>query len=93
MATKGLSDNAKQIFYFVKDAADKGINITAADIANGLDMGVRSVNAIINFTFSKNGVMGREEAIVEGEDGKNKTIKFIKLLDRNFDPEYVPEAE
>jgi len=102
----GLSDNAKSIFYLVKEANEKGMDVTSANIAEKLGLGVKSVDAIITFTFGNKkdretkeiirpAIMEREkfEVEYETEDGKTKkkTISYIRLVDKNFDPEAVPE--
>ncbi len=98
---KGLSDNAKKVFYLVKEAKELGMDVTAADIANKLDIPVKSVNPIITFTFGvkkdrktgeviRDAVMSREEVKTTDEEGKEVKVKYIRLIDDSFDPEYVP---
>ncbi len=97
----GLNENAKKIFYLVKEAKELGKDVTAADIANKIDSTVQSVNAVITFTFGqkkdrktgevvREAVMAREEATVADAEGKEKKVKYIRLIDDSFDPEYVP---
>lgn len=54
--------------------------MTAADVAEALGLDARSVNG--SFTsFQKKGWGIREEAEIELEDGKHKTVKFLRLTD------------
>ena len=88
-----LKENSKLVFNFVK--ANEGENITAADIAEGTGLEVRSVNGIVTSAFQRKGLMARVPAEVELEDGSHKAVKFIVLTDegRNFDPEAKEDAE
>lgn len=88
-----LKENSKIVFNYVK--AHEGENITAADIAEGTGLEVRSVNGIVTSAFQRKGLMARVPAEVELEDGSHKAVKFIVLTDegRNFDPEAKEDAE
>lgn len=88
-----LKENSKLVFNFVK--AHEGENITAADIAEGTGLEVRSVNGIVTSAFQRKGLMARVPAEIELEDGSHKAVKFIVLTDegRNFDPETKEDAE
>ena len=88
-----LKENSKIVFNYVK--AHEGENITAADIAEGTGLEVRSVNGIVTSAFQRKGLMERVPAEVELEDGSHKAVKFIVLTDegRNFDPEAKEDAE
>lgn len=82
-----MSENSLKVFNYVK--AHEGENITAADIAEALDLAKRSVDGIITMAFAKKGLMARKEVEIELEDNSHKTVKFIVLTDegRSFDPE------
>lgn len=88
-----LKENSKIVFNYVK--AHEGENITAADIAEGTGLEVRSVNGIITSAFQRKGLMARVPAEIELADGSHKAVKFIVLTDegRNFDPEAKEDAE
>ena len=88
-----LKENSELVFNFVK--AHEGENITAADIAEGTGLEVRSVNGIVTSAFQRKGLMARVPAEIELEDGSHKAVKFIVLTDegRNFDPEAKEDAE
>lgn len=88
-----LKENSKIVFNYVK--AHEGENITAADIAEGTGLEVRSVNGIVTSAFQRKGLMARVPAEIELADGSHKAVKFIILTDegRNFDPEAKEDAE
>lgn len=88
-----LKENSKIVFNYVK--AHEGENITAADIAEGTGLEVRSVNGIVTSAFQRKGLMARVPAEIELADGSHKAVKFIVLTDegRNFDPEAKEDAE
>ena len=88
-----LKENSKLVYNYVLENGDK--NITAADIAEGTGLEVRSVNGIVTSAFQRKGLMARVPAEIELEDGSHKAVKFIVLTDegRNFDPEAKEDAE
>ena len=88
-----LKPNSKLVYDYVKANGDD--NITAADIAEGTGLPVRSVNGIVTSAFQRKGLMERIEAEVELEDGSHKKVKFIKLTaeGKAFNPDAEEEAE
>ena len=82
-----LKPNSKLVYDYVK--ANGANDITAADIAEGTGLPVRSVNGIVTSAFQRKGLMERIAAEVELEDGSHKSVKFIKLTAEGeaFDPE------
>ena len=88
-----LKPNSKLVYDYVKENGSS--NITAADIAEGTGLEVRSVNGIVTSAFQRKGLMARNAAEIELEDGSHKAVKFIVLTDegRNFDPEAKEDAE
>lgn len=88
-----LKENSKKVLEFVKANDEK--DITAADIAAGTGLEVRSVNGIVTSAFQRKGLMARIPAEIELEDGSHKSVKFIVLTDEGkaFDPEAEVEAE
>ena len=81
-----LKENSKKVLEFVK--ANDGKDITAADIAAGTGLEVRSVNGIVTSAFQRKGLMERVPAEVELPDGSHKAVKFIRLTEagKEFDP-------
>ena len=82
-----LKENSRKVLEYV--SAHDGENMTAADIAEGTGLEVKSVNGIVTSAFQKKGLMERTPAEVELEDGTHKAIKLVSLTDagRNFDPD------
>ena len=82
-----LKENSLKVLNYVK--AHNGENMTAADIAEGTGLEVRSVNGIVTSAFQRKGLMERIPAEVELEDGSHKSVKFIRLTEdgKAFDPE------
>lgn len=92
-----LKPNSKLVYEYVK--ANEDANITATDIAEGTQLGVKTVNGIVTSAFCKKELMERVEAEIEVEDAEgkvtHKAVKFIKLTDkgRAFDPDAEDKAE
>lgn len=87
-----LKENSRKVYDYV--LAHDGENMTAADIAEGTGLEVRSVNGIVTSAFQRKGLMERKPAEIELEDGSHKSVKFISLTDegRSFDPD-APEEK
>ena len=91
-----MNDNSKKVFNFVKE--HDGEDFTAQDIANAVDLSVRSVNGIITSAFQRHKDADKNEVplmvrvpaeIEDPETGLHKAIKLIQLTDagREFDPD------
>jgi DNA-binding MarR family transcriptional regulator len=83
-----LKENSLKVLNYVRE--HDGENMTAADIAEGTGLEVKSVNGIVTAAFQKKGLMERTPAEIEvTEDGKttHKAVKFISLTEagRAFD--------
>lgn len=85
MATTAMKPNTLAVFNFVRD--NDGADITAADIAEALNLEVKSVNGSLT-SFQKKELIVREEGEIELADNKHKQVKFIRLTDkgREYDP-------
>lgn len=92
-----MKENSLKVLEYVK--AHQSENITAADIAEGTGLEVRSVNGIVTSAFQRHTtvvdgekvpqpLMERVPAEVELPDGTHKAVKFIKLTadGEAFDP-------
>ena len=92
-----LKENSLKVLEYVK--AHDGENMTAADIAEGTGLEVRSVNGIITSAFQKKGLMVRTPAEIEVTDAEGKVshkeVKFVSLTDagKAFDPNAEETAE
>lgn len=84
-----LKPNSKLVYDYVKENGDS--NITAADIAEGTGLGVKSVNGIVTAAFQRKGLMERIPAEIQEEDGTHKPVKFIRLTAAGM--EFDPNAE
>ena len=87
-----LKENSRKVFDYVKE--HDGENMTAADIAEGTGLEVRSVNGIVTSAFQRKGLMERKPAEIELEDGSHRPVKFISLTEagKAFDPD-APEEK
>ena len=84
-----LKENSLKVLNYVREHGAE--NITAADIAEGTGLEVKSVNGIVTSAFQRKGLMERVPAEIELEDGSHKAVKFIKLTDAGM--EFDPNAE
>jgi len=86
-----LKPNSKKVFNYVKE--HDGENMTAADIAEGTGLEVKSVNGIVTSAFQKKGLMKRTPAEIELPDGTHKPVKLISLTEegKEFDPDASEE--
>ncbi len=93
-----LKENSRKVYDYVK--AHDGEDMTAADIAAGTGLEVKSVNGIVTSAFQRHTVLVGEEKVaqplmervpaeIQLEDGTHKAVKFIRLTDagREFNPE------
>lgn len=75
-----LKENSIKVLNYVRE--HQAENITAADIAEGTGLEVKSVNGIVTSAFQRKGLMERVEAEIEVTDGdkvSHKQVKFIRL--------------
>lgn len=88
-----MKENSLKVFNFLKE--NVGVNVTAADIAEALDLPKRSVDGIVTSALQRKGLAVRTPAEVEvvGEDGavSHKAVKFIALTEAGLD--FDPDAE
>lgn len=81
-----MKQATKDIFNYIK--AHDGEDFTAKDIAEALNMNVKSVNGSIT-AFQRKGYTERVEAEMELEDGTHEKVKLIRMTPdgRTFDPD------
>ena len=81
-----MKQATKDIFNYIK--AHDGEDFTAKDIAEALNMNVKSVNGSIT-AFQRKGYTERVEAEQELEDGNHEKVKLIRMTPegRAFDPD------
>ena len=81
-----MKQATKDVFNYIKD--HDGEDFTAKDIAEALDMNVKSVNGSIT-SFQRKGYVERVEAEMELADGTHEKVKLIRMTPdgRAFDPD------
>jgi Mn-dependent DtxR family transcriptional regulator len=76
-----MSENSRKVLDFLK--ANDGVKLTAADIAEALDLQKRSVDGIVTSALQRKGLAVRTPAEVEVADESgnvtHKPVKFISL--------------
>lgn len=82
-----MKENSKKVFNYLKSI--NGQNVTAADVAETLNLEKRSVDGIFTSAIQRKGLGIRVPAEVELEDGSHKTVKFLQLTEAGmaFDPD------
>lgn len=88
-----MSENSKKVLNYLKE--NKGVDLTAADVAAALGLEKRSVDGAFTSAIQRKGYGVRVPAEVELEDGTHKAIKLLQLTDAGmaFDPDAVEAAE
>lgn len=81
-----MKENSVKVLNYLKGI--NGADVTAADVAEALDLPKKSVDGIFTSAIQRKGLGVREIAEVELEDGTHKQVKFLKLTDAgmSFDP-------
>lgn len=82
-----MKDNSKRVLNYLKK--HNGEDLTAVDVAEALDLEVRSVNGIFTSAIQRKGLGVRVPAEVEQPDGTHKPVKFLTLTEAGmaFDPD------
>ena len=80
-----MKQATKDIFNYIK--THDGEDFTAKDIAEALDMNVKSVNGSVT-SFQRKEYAYREEAEMELPDGTHEKVKLIRLTPegKSYDP-------
>ena len=86
MANVAVSEKSLVVLDYLK--ANKGVQMTAADIAEALGLEKKSVDGIVTSGLQRKGYAERIPAEIELEDGTHKQVKFLQLTDAGmaFDP-------
>ena len=85
-----MNANSKIVQNYVKENESK--SLTAADIAEGTGLGIKSVNGIVTAAFQRHTIKVGEEKVaqplmeripaeIELEDGTHKAVKIIRLTE------------
>lgn len=84
-APKNMSDKAVQVLQFLQ--ANATSDLTAADIAEHMQVQPIAVNGVVNGLVKK-GYVVRVESTVEMPEGGTKTIKFVNLTEEGKSYEF-----
>lgn len=80
MANIAISEKSLIVLNYLKE--NRGVNMTAADIAEALGMEKKSVDGVVTGGLVRNrGLAERIPAEIELEDGTHKPVKFIQITD------------
>lgn len=81
-----MSENSVKVLNYLKGI--NGENVTAADVAEALNLEKRSVDGIFTSAIQRKDLGVRVPAEIELEDGTHKQVKFLQLTDAGmaFDP-------
>ena len=85
-----MKENTKTVITYLQ-GLDKDVNVTAADIADALNLEKRSVDGIFTSAIQRKGYGIRVPAEIELEDGTHKAVKFLKLTPAGM--EFDPDAD
>ena len=87
-----MSEKTVKVLNYLKEI--DGSNVTAADIAEALEMEKKSVDGIVTSGLQRKGLAERIPSEIELEDGTHKPIKLLTLTEEgmNFDPDAEVEA-
>ena len=82
-----MSDNSKTVLKYLKE--NHGTNLTAADVAEALDLEKRTVDGIFTSAIQRKGLGVRVPGEIELEDGMHKQVKYLVLTEEGlaFDPD------
>lgn len=77
-----MKESTKTVIKYLQSLNNK--DVTAADVAEALEMEKKSVDGVFTAALQRKGLGFRQEAEIEIEEGKHKTVKFLKLTDDGF---------
>lgn len=77
-----MKESTKTVIKYLQSLDNK--DVTAADVAEALGMEKKSVDGVFTAALQRKDLGYRQEAEVEIEGGKHKTVKFLKLTDAGF---------
>lgn len=77
-----MKESTKTVIKYLQSQNNK--DMTAADVAAALGMEKKSVDGVFTAALQRKDLGYRQEAEIMGDDGKHKTVKFLKLTDAGF---------
>lgn len=72
-----LKPNTIAVINYLKEV--NGTNVTAADVAEALNLDKKVVDGIFTSAIQRKGLGIRTPAEIELDDGSHKTVKFLSL--------------
>lgn len=84
-----MKENTRKVFDYLKE--NNTAKMTAADVAEALDLDVKQVNGIFTAAIQRKNLGVRTPAEVELEDGTHKQVKFLSLTEEGM--AYDPDAD
>lgn len=82
-----MKENTRKVFDYLKDNTDK--DLTAADVAEALDLEKRQVDGIFTSALQRKNLGIREVGEIELADGSHQKVKYLRLTEdgMTFDPD------
>ena len=86
-----MKANTAKVFDYLKKV--NGTSVTAADVAEALELDKKVVDGIFTSAIQRKGLGVRTEAEVELADGTHKTVKFLSLTADGLAVDTTVDAE
>lgn len=86
-----VSENTIRVINYLKE--NVGVALTAADVAEALDLETKQVNGIFTSGIQRKGLGIRTPAEIELEDGMHKQVKLLSLTDEGLAWEPTVDAD
>ena len=86
-----MKENSKNVLNYLKE--NKGVNLTAADVAEALGLEKRQVDGIFTSAIQRKNLGVRTSAEIELENGTHKQVKFLSLTPAGMAYDPTADAE
>jgi hypothetical protein len=86
-----MKPNTIAVINYLKEV--NGTNVTAADVAEALNLDKKVVDGIFTSAIQRKGLGIRTPAEVELDDGSHKTVKFLSLTAEGLALDPTAEAD
>lgn len=74
-----MKENTRKVLDYLKE--NNGSDLTAADVAEALDLEKRQVDGIFTSALQRKQLGVRDEAEIELPDGSHKKVKYLRLTE------------